>query len=252
MSWLLSKEGKIYYRTTTDQLDKSDIILFIHGAGLDSTVWDRVFPLLKNRYGIIALDLPGHGKSEGEVKNSLTEYLPVIDQLIEQFPNREIYLAGHSMGGAISLLYASENCKKINGIIVLNSSYKLPVNSQILEILRTNFQLGVTTSVQFSFGEFDDEFYREMYKKILLHNGQNVLTTDLTACNNYLFEDFGQIHKPVSVISGSLDKMVSPKGSKKLCGKLHDCNFELIDDVGHSTMLENPKEVAKIISDFIL
>jgi pimeloyl-ACP methyl ester carboxylesterase len=99
-------------------LQHKESILLVHGLGqLGMQDWYSVIPFLATKYHVIAVDLPGFGYSEKpEGRYSPTRYAKVIEAVSEKFSKGRFTLIGHSMGGAVSLRFASmypESLKKL-------------------------------------------------------------------------------------------------------------------------------------------
>lgn len=79
-------------------------LLFIHGLGSYSQAWIRNVEMLKSEYRCIAIDLPGYGKSGKEPHDGgMPFYAGIIRELTEVLQLKNVYLAGHSMGGQIAI-----------------------------------------------------------------------------------------------------------------------------------------------------
>lgn len=96
----------------------NEAIIFVHGLGDEaSTIWQESANALKDRYYVVTFDLPGFGKSsKPEAIYSPSNYALVLDFIQKEFVGKKFYLVGHSLGGAISLKYATlfeENIKKM-------------------------------------------------------------------------------------------------------------------------------------------
>ena len=84
--------------------------LLLHGAGMDASVWQMQTRYLANRgVNVLAIDLPGHGLSEGKSLSSISEMSEWTIQLINKLDIDSISIAGHSMGS----LLAIDVCKNI-------------------------------------------------------------------------------------------------------------------------------------------
>ena len=96
----------------TDEGKGSKTIIFIHGLGSYLQAWTKNVEVLKNNYRCISIDLPGYGKSSKQPHSGqMTFYAGIIDELVKELGLNKVVLAGHSMGGQISittsLLYPS-------------------------------------------------------------------------------------------------------------------------------------------------
>ena len=85
-------------------------IVFVHGAGFDHTVW--VLParyFARKGYRVVALDLPGHGRSEGPALTSVEAVSDWISEVSEKLELKDIVVVGHSMGSLIAYCLAAQN-----------------------------------------------------------------------------------------------------------------------------------------------
>src|SRR5258708_19255792 len=101
--------GALYASTGGKDFDRAQpTIVFIHGAGMDHTVW-----VLQTRYfahhgrNVLALDLPGHGRSAGPGLASVAAMAERILAALDAVGARRASLVGHSMGALVALAPAS-------------------------------------------------------------------------------------------------------------------------------------------------
>ncbi len=214
-----------------------------------------MFPYLKDEIAIIIPDLPGHGNSEGRASTELTDYLDIITLLAKELNREHFFLGGHSMGGAISLLYALQHPEKADGLLIYASSSALPVNPRLLEMLKQNFDMLTSLSVQFSFARADEEiqFFKKMVKEMTKENGPDTLYNDMVACDNYDIGDrIPSINIPITLFAGEKDKMVSLDNIRNFYQRLSTKkNLSILPDTGHMLILEEPEKVARESLDFV-
>lgn len=99
---LLPESG--YQLAYTDEGKGDKTIIFVHGLGSYSQAWIRNIEVLKSEYRCIAIDLPGYGKSSKEPHNGgMPFYAGIVKELTEVLQLKNVYLAGHSMGGQIAI-----------------------------------------------------------------------------------------------------------------------------------------------------
>ncbi|MCL7747885.1 alpha/beta fold hydrolase [Halalkalibacter alkaliphilus] len=99
-------------------------ILLIHGFASSTYTFHRLIPLLKENFSIVALDLPGFGRSEKSKTfiYSFENYAIVIAECIKYFNLERVTIVGHSMGGQIALYTAKKVPSKISKLILICSS----------------------------------------------------------------------------------------------------------------------------------
>lgn len=96
-------------------------IIFIHGLGSNMAAWKKNFLELEKDYRCIALDLPGYGKSSKNPHSGLMSfYADVVLQFMDKMKLKTVTLAGHSMGGQISLVAALQFPDRIDKLILVD------------------------------------------------------------------------------------------------------------------------------------
>ncbi|MBN1464988.1 lysophospholipase [candidate division KSB1 bacterium] len=111
--WLTNKDGlKIFSQAWLPQAEPRANLIIVHGLGEHSGRYAHVARYFNERgLAVFALDLPGHGLSEGKRGhvNNFVDFIDVLEQLrgrmIKVSPGKPTFLFGHSMGGTIALIY---------------------------------------------------------------------------------------------------------------------------------------------------
>jgi pimeloyl-ACP methyl ester carboxylesterase len=81
-------------------------LAFIHGSGSDHSVWSNQYGKLHKDYNILAIDLPGHGQSEGKAQVTVEDYCRWVKNILDVVNLQNPILIGHSLGAAITLTFA--------------------------------------------------------------------------------------------------------------------------------------------------
>lgn len=104
-----------------DEGKGSETILMIHGLGSYLPAWKKNIAELSKSYRVIAVDLPGYGKSSKLPHSGLmTFYAGVIADLIQKLELGPVNLAGHSMGGQIAMVLALEKPELVKRLILVD------------------------------------------------------------------------------------------------------------------------------------
>jgi len=104
-----------------DEGKGTETILMIHGLGSYLPAWKKNIGELSKHYRVIAVDLPGYGKSSKDPHSGLmTFYAGVIAELIQKLELGPVNLAGHSMGGQISMVLALEKPELVKRLILVD------------------------------------------------------------------------------------------------------------------------------------
>lgn len=97
-----------------------ETLILVHGLGSYSPAWKNNIPSLAKNFRVIALDLPGYGKSsKGPWEGSLEYFAKIVIEFADSLGLSKFHLGGHSMGGQISMVCALEYPERINKLILV-------------------------------------------------------------------------------------------------------------------------------------
>ena len=108
--------------------------VFIHGAQNDHSVW-----ALQTRYfahhgfSVLAVDLPGHGRSKGQPLNTVEAMADWLNALLQSVGVQRAVLIGHSMGSLIALETANRAKALVAGVALVGTAYPMKVSPLLLE-----------------------------------------------------------------------------------------------------------------------
>lgn len=102
------------------------VIVLVHGLGADRGVWDAVTRLLSERHRVIAVDLPGHGRSAAADSVRVAWVADALGQTLKDAGVKRALLVGHSYGGLVALDAASRS-KRASGVVVVDIGAYNPV-----------------------------------------------------------------------------------------------------------------------------
>lgn len=101
---------------------KGAVIMLVHGYLETSEIWESFARRLSERFRVIAVDLPGHGKSTSEEKILSTELMAsILAKLISDLNIKKVFLTGHSLGGYVTLAFAELFPDLLTGYCLLHS-----------------------------------------------------------------------------------------------------------------------------------
>ncbi|MDX1736983.1 MAG: alpha/beta hydrolase [Alphaproteobacteria bacterium] len=235
-------------------------LLFLHGAGMDKSVWQEQASLSDDGFQTLFLDLPGHGASKGQAATSIEDMAADIVRYVEESRFIKVCIIGHSMGALIALLCAASNSEKIVASVACGVSNLMPVHPSLLEAAKSDLPKAANMISKWSFGSKLSEKAEDLLAKrleacrnLISKSPHGVLSNDLEACNNFedALELCPHIGKPVLLISGSEDKMTPIEGAAKLDEVLAISKLHTIEKAGHMMMQESPEEFNKALSDMM-
>jgi pimeloyl-ACP methyl ester carboxylesterase len=103
------------------------VLVLVHGLGGSHLNWDLLAPRLTGSARVVALDLPGFGRSEPAGRTaSVPANVAVLARFLEQEVGEPAVLVGNSMGGMISILLAGERPELVGGLVLLDPAVPGP------------------------------------------------------------------------------------------------------------------------------
>ena len=238
-----------------EHFDKSlPTLLFIHGAGQSLATWRFQQVLFTNHsdFNSIFLDLPGHGRSEGDGFSSVREYKDFVLEFIQTLELSEVIIVGHSMGGGIAMLLAIENQEFLRACVLVATGAKLSVAGQTLETVKNDYETFCEIAPQRMFAEDSPDELKQEFKKGLLITGKQVCYQDLIACNEFnIMNEVDKINVPTLIISASKDILTPLKYGEYLHQTIYGSEFRQIKGSGHFIMQEKAQELNSVLISFL-
>src|SRR6202041_2845477 len=114
-------------------------IVLLHGAGFDHTTWalhSRWFA--HHGYGVLAPDLPGHGRSAGAPLATIAEMADWTAALLDAAGAAKARLGGHSMGSLIALETAARHPTRVSSLSLIGTAATMTVGPDLLKAAQAN------------------------------------------------------------------------------------------------------------------
>ena len=229
-------------------------IVLLHGAGFDHTTWalhSRWFA--HHGYGVLAPDLPDHGRSKGAPLKTIAEMADWTVALIETAGAAKARLVGHSMGSLIALETASRHPARVSALALIGTAATMIVGADLLKAAENNENAAIDMVSIWGLG-FQAELGGSLAPGLWMHGGAQrvleqcrpgVLFSDLSACNAYTnaLTAAQRITVPSTVILGERDRMTPAKGGRALAAALPNARTIVLRGAGHMMMVERPDEL---------
>src|SRR5258705_12820811 len=127
------------------EFDKSQpAVVLLHGAGFDHSTWalhSRWFA--HHGFGVLAPDLPGHGRSSGAPLPTIAEMADWTAALLDAAGAAKAKLVGHSMGSLIALETAARHPAKVSALGLIATSPAMTVGPDLLKAAEANDQSAI-------------------------------------------------------------------------------------------------------------
>jgi pimeloyl-ACP methyl ester carboxylesterase len=238
-------------------------VLFVHGAGMDHSVWPLQARHFAYRgWNALALDLPGHGRSAGELLTSIEAMAGWLARLIEALGSGPAALVGHSMGALVAVEFAARSPEKVRQIALLGAAPAMPVHPALLEAAARPEPLGARMICDWGFGPAGHFGGHRSPGSWMLGHALTLLGgsagprlhTDLAACNAWRGgpEAAGRITCRALVIAGEVDRMTPARQGASLAAAIEGAMFVSIPACGHMMMVERPDATRDALDGFLV
>lgn len=256
---LVVDRRRVFAYTAAHMLDpRKATMVFVHGAGLDHS-W---FGLQSRYFGyhgrnVLAVDLPGHGRSEGPPIPSIAGMADWVFKLLDEVSVSKCSIVGHSMGSLVALECAERQAQRVERIALIGVAYPMKVSEAFLDAARKNEQTAFDMETiwghapQVPLGGNPNPgmwMYGDTLAR-LRRLAPGVLHNDLKACNEYT-SDFANVKCPVLLVLGKRDVMTPPRAAASLLEKIATAKSELVEPSGHSLMAEAPDATLDALIQF--
>lgn len=225
--------------------------VFIHGAGGSTLSWMGQKAYFEKKCAVILVDLPGHGKSDGEAFPSIELYADAVKNVLDGLSGGPAIITGHSMGGAVAMDLALRYPGNTKGIVLIGTGARLKVYPEILEGIRKDKEATSRMIIDTAFSPKIPQTFKDRVFTEYMKNDAGTIFNDFTACDTFnLMERLGEIKVPTLVICGTDDRFTPPKYSRYLAGNIPGAQLELVEGAGHMVMIEAPEAVNQLIETF--
>ena len=229
-------------------------IVLLHGAGFDHTTWalhSRWFA--HHGFGVLAPDLPGHGRSAGAPRPTIAEMADWTVALLDAAGVSKAKLVGHSMGSLIALETAARHPSRVSALGLIGTTATMTVGPDLLKAAEANDHAAIDMVSIWGLG-FQAELGGSLAPGLWMHSGAQrvleqcrpgVLFNDLSACNAYqgALAAAAGITVPATFILGERDMMTPAKGGKALAAATPNSRTVVLRGAGHMMMVEQPDEL---------
>ncbi|MBL6932792.1 MAG: alpha/beta hydrolase [Rhodospirillales bacterium] len=245
-----------------DARDGEPVVILIHGAGMDRTVWqyqNRNIAYRERR--VLAIDLPGHGRSEGTPPKSISGMADWIIRFMDAANVSAAILIGHSMGALVALETAARYPERIEKLVLMGVAETMPVHPDLLAAAEANQPLAPELIVFWGVGERSQigghpnpGFCVQGASEALLKlSGDGMIANDLSACNDYkdAMQSAKKVLCPTLFVLARDDKMTPPEKGLALAENIADSRSVVIEESGHMMMAETPNQVFDALKGFV-
>lgn len=241
-------------------------LVFLHGWGVNSGVWESVIPLLKNQFKVTCIDLPGFGQNHNKLPHTY-ELKDVAQYIAEHLPDN-CYLIGWSLGGLVAQQIALSFPTKLQQLVLICSSPKFSQGENWPGIAPQVSQM-FSEQLTHDFSKTLDRFLaiqamgsksaRQDVKKIkraieqyptpspiALAEGLSLLDScDLRA-------ELTNLSVPCHAFFGRLDSLVPAKLSGSLSNLSAQITVQILPEASHAPFISHTEEFVEQLKEILL
>jgi alpha-beta hydrolase superfamily lysophospholipase len=254
---------QIFVRSWRPEGKVRGVVVINHGFKSHSGLYEWVAQqLVRNALAVYALDMRGHGKSQGErlYVDKFDDYADDLAKLVGQAKQREndapAFVLGHSAGGVVACIYTLDHQKDIAGLICEDFAHELPAPEFALAILKGVGQVAPHAHVlKLKDEDFsrDPKFVEQMKNDPLIpKQGYEARTVAaLVRADERLKREFSRITLPVLILHGTGDRAAKPHGSQVFhqAAGSKDKTLKLYEGAFHDMLHDLDKE--KVMADIV-
>lgn len=226
-------------------------VCFLHGAGLDHSVWSlQARYLAHHGRAVLAVDLPGHGGSQGVPLSSIAEMADWVARFLDAAGVEKAALVGHSMGALVAIEAAVRAPDLVGAMALLGVAESMPVHPDLLEAARQNDPLAARLIT--AWGHAGDAkvgghpapglWMVGGATRLLERSRPGTLHADLKACADYgsAAPSASRVACPAVFVLGAADMMTPCAKGEELAAAIEGAITFVLPGCGHMVMIERP------------
>jgi len=235
-------------------------VVFVHGLGGSSNVWHGVMQAMKQHHHCIALDLRGHGRSQGRGKFTVERWAKDTQRLIHHLELPAVTMVGHSMGTLVAQYIAQSSPETIDQLVLVGGiSYFQPptadayreraelVEADGMDVLVEPWLEGAVSPQSHAVHAGMVGLLRELF----LRNEPQHYAKSCRAIADAPRIRRDEIGQPTLIVAGAHDRSTPLAMAEELRSSIPVSRVKVLPDVGHWSPVETPGLVAATILEFL-
>lgn len=243
-------------------------LVLLHGWSMSAAVFNEIGLLLASDFRLLIPDLPGHGGSSPALQNDLAGIAADLIRWIAAIEEKPVTLIGWSLGGMLSLEIVSQNKLPVDRLVLIGTTPRFTICDDwmfglpavqvqaLVRNLERRFEsaLGDFFALSFAGENISDERLRTIRNFAVRQSPLPDHEVALDLLNMLRVQDqrdiLADIHQPVRVLHGELDRIVPVAAGRYLAEMLPQGEFIEFAAIGHAPFLSQPQNVAEKIREF--
>ncbi len=241
---------------------KLPAVVFVHGGEQDHCVWALQSRYLAHHgYGVLAVDLPGHGRSGGAPLARIEDMAGWIAAVLEAAGVKAAALVGHSMGSLVALELAGRHPERVSRVALIGTAFPMRVSPELLRATQSDeprahgmINIWSHSGCAHYPGNPGPGFWIIGGNlRLMQRQKPGVLGADFAACNDYTrgLERAAQVKCPVLLLLGGQDQMTPARAARDIARAISGAKTVTLRDSGHNLMAEKPDEILDALVEFL-
>lgn len=253
----LEHDGVRISYLTVDSSPPSDTLLLIHGAGVSARTWVHQLRGVAGIVRPIAIDLPGRRESDAIADPTLATYAEMTYGALRQLHAGPVFVAGHSLGGAVAQVLAGLHPEIVKGLVLISTCAKMPQLDGATRALaavpwpfrRTVLSWAARRTLLAPAASSDAV---RLTLDEICECRTSTLQSDVAIGRVIDVEDAARrLRVPTLILCGDRDELTPPPLSQRLGALIAGSRVEIVPSAGHMLPLEAPEAVNRVIVDFL-
>jgi pimeloyl-ACP methyl ester carboxylesterase len=251
MPYVQMDDRRLFYARTRGQMPDAPALILLHGAGGSHLHWPAGLRRLPGAT-VYALDLPGHGRSDGPGCETIADYVAALIGFLDATGTERAVLVGHSMGGAIAQMTALIYPERVAGLVLVGTGARLRVAPALLEGVWDDFEGAVDLITRWSWAKGVPGELVRLGRQSLSETPPEVLHGDFVACDAFdAMARLGEVCAPTLVVAGTADRLTPHKYGAFLAEHIPGARLVTVEGGGHRMALEQPGVVIQAVTEFV-
>ncbi len=241
--------------------NSSETLVLIHGLGASAERWEFVIPALKEHFKLIVPDFIGFGYSD----KTLVDYTPeffseFLSKFLKELNISKTHLIGASLGGQISIEFASKHKDVVKKLILCSPSGIMKHSTPALEayVMAALYPTAIGAKDAFEKmaggGKRIDPIVIERFvERMQLPNAKMSFMSTLLGLKNaeIITKTLTKITSPSLIIWGENDPVIPIKYAEDFVSTIQDCRFFKMSGCGHTPYVDDPEKFANTVISFL-
>lgn len=242
--------------------ENAPTVLFLHAVGLDLTFWDRQIEALSDSFNVVAVDLPGHGRSPGAASDwTFPNAAALIASLIQTLSTDPVHLVGISFGSMLALATVLARPDLVRSLTLIGSAatFAEPARAAMRARAETAHSQGMAAILPSSLDRWFTPATRLLRPHLIDRVSKTILADDpsvhaaiwdLIATFN-VSNRLHEIHCPTLILVGELDLSTTPTAATLLAERIAGARLLLLPNTSHMANLEQPVAISAALKEFL-